>query len=100
MRAELEKALKMLKPDSQAAHALHAAHSEIATALNQLESQNIVSKDAVLYALDRIKRNDDVRYHCGYGTEMFSRLARAAALHLDQTVKQIEEYVLDEKEES
>jgi hypothetical protein len=100
MRTELEKALETLKPDGQAAHVLHAAHSEITTALERLEAQNEASKAAVLYALDRIKRNPEIRYLCGYGTQMFHLLATAAAIHLEQTVKQVEAYVFDEKEEA
>jgi len=96
MRVEIEKALDTLKPNGQAEHALHAAHSEINTELAKLELQNEACKSAVLYALDRIKRNEGVRYHCGYDTEMFALLAQAAAVLLDQTVKQVEHYVFDE----
>jgi hypothetical protein len=100
MRTELEKALETLKPNLKAAHEMLAAHSEITTALERLEAQNEASKAAVLYALDRIKRDEKVRYLCGYGTEMFHLLATAAAIHLEQTVKQVEAYVFDEKEEA
>lgn len=36
-------------------------------------------EDAVMYLVRRIQESPDVRYYLGYGTEAFSRLAKAYA---------------------
>lgn len=63
------------KPEIQAAWEA-AALAVKTVAHDRLE----VADRAVTYALNRIQTDPDVRYHCGFGTEMFARLCAYEAL--------------------
>jgi hypothetical protein len=45
---------------------------------------------AVKYTLDQIQVNPDVRYYCGWGTQIFYLLIRAEAAHLGKPLAEIE----------
>lgn len=45
---------------------------------------------AAEYALDRIQTDPDVRYYCGWGTEMFHLLCVAEAAHLGLALETVE----------
>lgn len=45
---------------------------------------------AVQHVLDQIQENPDVRYYCGYGTQVFYLLVRAEALHLGKPLDEVE----------
>lgn len=51
--------------------------------------QNVLY-DAVRYALDRIQVDPDVRYYCGWGTEIFRRLCLAEAEHRGVPLEEVE----------
>jgi hypothetical protein len=97
MKSNIEHAMEILKPVASAPHAQHAAHSEIATELTRLDNQVRAGSAAIFYFLNRIKRDEKIRYHCGWGTETFSLMVAAAALYLEQSPEQVERYVLDEE---
>lgn len=46
--------------------------------------------DAVKYVLDRVQDSPDVRYYCGWGTEIFYRLIQAEAAHLGKPLEDVE----------
>jgi hypothetical protein len=45
---------------------------------------------AVKHTLDQIQENPDVRYYCGWGSQIFYLLIRAEAAHLGKPLDQIE----------
>jgi hypothetical protein len=45
---------------------------------------------AVKHTLDQIQVNPDVRYYCGWGTQIFYLLIRAEAAHLGKPLDEIE----------
>ena len=45
---------------------------------------------AVKHTLDQIQENPDVRYYCGWGTQIFYLLIRAEAAHLGKPLEQVE----------
>jgi hypothetical protein len=46
---------------------------------------------AVSHTLDQIQVNPDVRYYCGWGTQIFYLLIRAEAAHLGKPLAEVEE---------
>jgi len=96
MKPELEKALELLRPPLYSEHNLHAAHSEIATALERQEEQLAAAAAAILRALHDIKHDAESARAFGPWTETFLLLRRAAALLLDQKESEIEAYVMEE----
>lgn len=45
---------------------------------------------AVKHTLDQIQENPDVRYFCGWGSQVFYLLVRAEAAHLGKPLEEIE----------
>jgi hypothetical protein len=45
---------------------------------------------AIAYTLDRIQVDPDVRYYCGFGTELFYQLVQAEADYLGKPLEEIE----------
>lgn len=45
---------------------------------------------AVNHVLDQIQVNPDVRYYCGYGTQIFYLLVRAEAAFLGKDLQEVE----------
>lgn len=45
---------------------------------------------AVKHTLDQIQENPDVRYYCGWGTQIFYLLIQAEAAHLGKPLAEIE----------
>lgn len=50
-----------------------------------------IAIDAVKYALDRVQRDPDFHYFCGWGTETFERFCRAEAAATGKTFEEVEE---------
>lgn len=96
MKAELEKALAVLKPSTQAGHTPNAAWSELQTSIERMEQQISATQGAVLYTLDRIRRDEALRFQCGEGSETFRLLVNAAAILLDQPPEAVKAYVYGE----
>ncbi len=47
---------------------------------------------AVKHILDQIQENPDVRYYCGWGTQIFYLLILAEAAHLGKPLADVEEW--------
>lgn len=45
---------------------------------------------AVRHTLDQIQENPDVRYYCGWGSQIFYLLVRAEAAHLGKPLEEID----------
>lgn len=56
-----------------------------------------LAKDAINYVLDRIKRDENIRYHMGAFTEAFGRLALAHSALTGISVEAIEAEIFDQK---
>lgn len=59
-----------------------------------LEEQNEKAKRAVVHILKRIKTNEKVRYHLGFGTESFELLTEAAAGLFNEPVEKLAEHYM------
>ena len=53
------------------------------------------AKEAIVYVLNRIKCDADVRHYMGFGTESFAQLTEAAALLFDENVDRIQKFYAD-----
>lgn len=55
-----------------------------------MAEEAVTCYQAVKYMLDRIQDNPDVRYYCGFGTQMFYLLIRAEAAELGKPLAEVE----------
>jgi hypothetical protein len=55
---------------------------------------------AVKHVLDQIQENPDVRYYCGWGTQIFYLLIRAEAAHLGKPLEEIENERMNDRQPS
>lgn len=60
-------------------HSMTCARSPVVQRNAELERQLKLAKRGISYALERTQTDPDVRYYCGWGTEMFARLVDAEA---------------------
>ncbi|HMF61631.1 MAG TPA: hypothetical protein VK595_14720, partial [Vicinamibacterales bacterium] len=60
------------------------------TPMHDTEDPREVLYRAVKHTLDQTQEHPDVRYYCGWGTQIFYLLIRAEAAHLGKRLEDVE----------
>lgn len=67
-------------------------------ALNTILAANQASERALTYFVERLQDNPDVRYYCGFGTEIFYRTAQAIAAITGKPMEEVESVMREDRQ--